>query len=107
MEEVPAGLSYLQRVLLPGSPDPWPTLSCTHVALGRLGGARPTLVSRLSFLDKSEMVACLVGSFPNWLGLNRLEDVCRDRDIPISDLGHLWAGHLRESKLRQQCEVRF
>lgn len=91
MEEAPAGLSYLQRVLLPGRPDLWPTLSCTYVALGGLGGARPTLGSRLSFPDKSEMVARLVGSFPNRLGLNRLEDVCRDRDIPISDLGHLLA----------------
>lgn len=89
-------LSYLQYVLLPGSPYLWLTLSCTYFPFGRLGGAIPTLGSRLSFPDKSEMVACLVGSFPNRLGLNRLEDVCRDRDI-----------HLGESKLRQHCEIRF
>lgn len=80
-------LSYLQQVLLPGSPYLWLTLSCAYFPLGGWGGALPTPGSRLSLPDKSEMVACVVGSFPNRLGLSRPEDVCRDRDIPVSDLG--------------------
>lgn len=91
MEEFPAVLLYLQQVFLPGSPYLWVTLSCTYLPPGRLGGVIPTLGSRLSLSDKSEIVACLVGSFPNRLGLNRPEDVCRDRGIPVSDLGPQWA----------------
>lgn len=91
MEEVPAVLSYLQQVLLSGSPYLWLTLSCIYFLLGSLGGCYSNSWQQIVLPRQSEMVVCLVGSFPNRFGLNRLEGSCRDRDIPISDLGPQWA----------------
>lgn len=70
-------VSYLlQQPLLPGNHYLWQMLNpeLHSFPLGRLGGAIPSLGSSLSFLDKSDMVACLVASFPKRPGLNRFED---------------------------------
>lgn len=80
-------LSYLQQVRLPGSPGLWPTLSCTWEARGCYSNSWQQVVFPRQVRD-----GCISrGSSPNRLGLNRLDTVCRDRDIPISDLGSQWA----------------